>query len=95
MPWRNAPGWPLPDLTPGHEPLHRILRGGAGPAGLGRFADPGVYAGWFVVIALAFNALWRYAAALAASPVSAALSVAICGALALFFALPPKAAGPG
>lgn len=85
----------------------------------------GLYSGWSILIAIAFNALWRYASspqrqprllrvppdhpevqaihaayrlgpvwyviAFVASWWSAALSVAICGALALFFALPSKA----
>jgi len=84
----------------------------------------GIYSGWFVVIALTFTGLWRYAAspvrqppllrvpldgpevraihaayrfgplwyvvAFVASFWSAVLAVAVCGALALFFALPPK-----
>ncbi len=85
-----------------------------------------VYCGWFVLIAVAFNLLWGYAASAARRPpvlrvppesaevraitaayrfgpvsyaVAFALSfwqpaagVAICGALALFFALPPRRA---
>lgn len=83
-----------------------------------------VYTGWSIVIALAFNGLWRYAASPARRPPllrlapdgpevraiheayrfgplwyvlafalsfwSAALALAVCGALALFFALPLK-----
>jgi uncharacterized membrane protein len=85
-----------------------------------------VYSGWSIVIALAFNGLWRYAAAPARRPQllrvspdspdvraihaayrfgplwyvlalalsfwSAALALAVCGALALFFALPSRPA---
>ena len=83
-----------------------------------------VYAGWMILIAIAFNGLWRYAASPTRRPRllrvppdspevraihtayrfgplwyvvafglsfwSAALAVGVCGALALFFALPPK-----
>jgi uncharacterized membrane protein len=86
-----------------------------------------VYSGWFIVIAIAFNLLWRYLASPARQPpllkvslespevraihaayrvaplwyvIAFALSfwlpvasVAVCGALALFFALPPRHAG--
>ena len=88
----------------------------------GRRLAAAVYSGWFVVVAIAFNVLWRYLSsparrppllgvaldspevraisdayrfgptgyvvALGASLWSPMLAVAICGALALFFALP-------